>query len=282
MSALDWLASPCGNSPQALVVVAHPDDEIAGAGARLAELRGSIVHLTDGAPRDPWFAARAGCGSREAYAALRRRELDAAMALAGVAASRLVALGAIDQEAAFELERLTRAVEELLARERPRFVLTHAYEGGHPDHDAAAFVVRHAIARARAAVEVIELAGYHEQDSAIAAGRFLPAPGAQAPLEVCLDGAAQARKRRLLDCFASQREVLARFSVEVERYRRAPRYRFDEPPHAGRLHYERFGWPLDGERWRALARDAALALGHDSPRAGSRARSRSRSRSSQR
>ncbi len=51
-----------------LVVVAHPDDETIGAGALLARLRDvRVVHVTDGAPRDPQFFAQGFTGSREEY-----------------------------------------------------------------------------------------------------------------------------------------------------------------------------------------------------------------------
>ena len=142
---LDRLCAPDAggaNLPRALLVVAHPDDETLGAGARLhrfADLH--ILHLTDGAPRDPRFARRAGLEGAAEYAAVRRRELGAAMAIAGVPEDRLHALGAVDQDAAYELVRLTRAIADFVDMLRPEVVLTHPYEGGHPDHDAAAFVV---------------------------------------------------------------------------------------------------------------------------------------------
>jgi len=129
-------------------IVAHPDDEIAFAGLLLAD-RGRevhLVHLTDGAPADPWFALRAGCETREAYATLRARELEAALEVMGLAAARRTSLGARDQEAALALVELTRALAWVLEDERPALVLTHAYEGGHPDHDAAAFASRAALA----------------------------------------------------------------------------------------------------------------------------------------
>ena len=47
---------------------------------------------------------------------------------------------------------------------------------------------------------------------------------------------------------------------DVERFRLAPRYDFTQPPHAGDLHYEQFGWELTPQRWRSLAAAALKEL----------------------
>ena len=252
-----WLrAEP---APATMIVVAHPDDETIGAGAQLARLGAlTLVHLTDGAPRDPWFHRQAGVAGRAAYARLRAAELERALATGGVAAER-VALGACDQEAALALCELTEALTALLHRRRPAFVLTHPYEGGHPDHDAAAFVVAHAVARAgppRPAI--VEMAFYHEAAGVLVTGRFLP--GGPPATRATLTPPARARKQAMLDAFASQRAVLGRFPLDAEAFRPAPVYDFSVPPHPGPLHYERFGWPLGGARFRALAAEAAARL----------------------
>ena len=146
-------------------------------------------------------------------------------------------------------------------------MLTHAYEGGHPDHDAAAFAVRAALAllaaRGAPVPAAAEFPSYHARGPAMVFGRFLPGgPRARAAR---LSPEEHALKRQMLDCFATQRAVIARFPTHTERFRPAPDYDFRRPPHPGRLLYERFGWGMTGKEWRALARAATRTLGLAAP-----------------
>lgn len=254
-------------APRALFIVAHPDDEVISAGARLPALRDvTIVHITDGAPRDMLDATANGFTEREAYAAARQEELRSALSLAGVAAERLACLGVVDKEASYALPALARDLASLVCALRPSIIVTHPYEGGHPDHDATAFAVHAALALlARDGVEApeaIEATFYHAHNDTMAMGEFLPSPGHPVATHV-LSAAERELKCRMRDCFITQRRLLEQFPLDCERFRRAPRYWFTAPPHEGQLLYERFGWELTGVRWRELAHDAldSLALG---------------------
>jgi N-acetylglucosamine malate deacetylase 2 len=251
------------------VVVAHPDDETIGIGAQLPRLPGAtIVLLTDGAPTSGTDAARLGFPSVAAYAATRRQEMQAALALAGVPLDALVAFDIPDQDASLDLPGLSRRLAELFKERGIGIVLTHAYEGGHPDHDAAAFAVRAATrlgAGRKPAAAVIEMPFYHAGPEGWASQVFLPADGAPETV-IALHEAERDLKRRMMAAHVSQAEILGRMSLEAERFRPAPPHDFTRSPADGPLLYESFGWGITGERWRSLAGAALGKLKLDGTR----------------
>lgn len=239
-----------------LVIAAHPDDESLGAAAPIAHLPGTaMTYVTDGAPRNLQDARAYGFTTREDYAQARIGESRQAAGILGVAPRDIRALGIVDQEASLDLFCVTYRILEAICDVQPGFVITHSYEGRHPDHDATAFGV-HAAARIQETrgrpLPVIEFASYHNATGFVTLGRFIPRVttwGAEArlsPAECDL-------KREAIQAHKTQLRVTAGFPVDVERYRLAPRYRFTAPPHPGTLYYEHFNWGIDGNGWRAKA-----------------------------
>jgi LmbE family N-acetylglucosaminyl deacetylase len=254
------------------IVAAHPDDETVGLGGQLSRLSGlRIVHVTDGAPADMVDARRRGCTTREEYAALRQEELVDAMALAGLPPARLIPLGIADQEAAAVMAGLAQRLADLIDGGDIGCLITHGYEGGHPDHDAAAFAVQAATALLRSrglpVPAVLEMAGYHADpiQGGLVTGRFLPAQGSMPETVLPLSAEARAQKRRLFAAFTSQAAVLDHFRVDEERLRPTLPTDFMAPPHPGRLWYERQPWGWTGESWRAKAAEAIAQLGLEAP-----------------
>jgi LmbE family N-acetylglucosaminyl deacetylase len=249
-------------APGTMVVVAHPDDETVGASSLLPKLkRARFVYVTDGAPRDGRDAARQG-GSVTQYRDARRRERADVFALCGIAPTRIVDLDCPDQEAALRMAPLARELAALFDEMRIERVLTQPYEGGHPDHDATAFIVHAAARLARHAPSIVEMTSYHNGPQGLAAGEFLPDASADAhAIAVPLADAQRAFKQSLIDRYVSQRDTLRWLPVRVERFRPAPRHDFRRAPHEGRLWYETRGWEIDGKRFRELALAAAIELG---------------------
>lgn len=250
--------------PNVLLVAAHPDDEVIGAGSRLNYLKGAaIVHVTDGAPRDMLDALECGFRTRKGYAHARRKELLAALGLAGIGPEQCIEAGCVDQEASYNLYALTEKIFSIMRTFRPEAVLTHPYEGGHPDHDATAFCV-HAARRIleREGIrppEIIEFSSYHGKDGKLTVAEFIPSR--TEPITVVLSGEERELKKRMFECFVTQAKTISMFAVEMERFRPSPSYDFTQPPHPGRLFYENYDWGITGVRWRVLAREAISSLG---------------------
>lgn len=231
-----------------LVVVAHCDDETIGASHQLLLDRhqAQILHVTDSAPLDPAYAQRAGFATRTAYAQARRKEMLNAMKVIGIHPAQCHALPIPDQEAPRRVAEIATAVERIVAKGSVTRVFTHAFEGGHPDHDACALAV-HIALRVRRGVRLFEMPFYHAASGTMVASRFLPYPGAGKAIDKPLATAPYFRRQAMFACFASQAHVFERFPADREPYRLAPRYHFQQPPHPGQLYYEtrplNWTWP---------------------------------------
>jgi LmbE family N-acetylglucosaminyl deacetylase len=246
------------------LVVAHPDDEAIGVGGQLNRLHGvTAIHATDGAPRTPGNAAEHGFASAAEYAFARACELERMMMLGGVPIADRFAIGLADQQAALNLTRLARSLARLFEQRAVDIVLTHAFEGGHPDHDAVAFAV-HAAAELRkrqgSEVGIIEMPFYHAAEKSWGVQRFLHHQQADG-VTIVLDQPARLRKKEMFAAHRTQAKTLKLFAVDVERFRIAPRYASGTLPNCGDLLYERYDWGMDGARWMTLVAGAALELG---------------------
>lgn len=251
--------------PRAMFVFAHPDDEVLALGARLGRFQTAhIVHVTDGAPRNQQDSRAYGFAALDEYRDARAGELRKALNMAGLPDAASECLEIPDQEASLQLLPLTRRILRLCLERRPEVLFTHSYEGGHPDHDACAFAVAHAVALLRLQGEktpiVIEGTFYHAGRNGIETGCFLPHPSETQEVIYPLSPEERMRKRALLACFTTQQETLSCFKVEEERFRIAPEYNFRRPPHDGQVFYDRFPWGMTAQRFCELAAEAENAL----------------------
>lgn len=222
-----------------LIAVAHADDETLGCYSvlRRQDWDVAVLHATDSAPLDPRYAQKAGYATREQYRAARAREMEIWRKLAGLSDDLYYRLDIADQETPRHVQQIRHCVEAIA----PERIYTHAYEGGHPDHDALAYALR-------GMAGVWEFPLYHATDGRYVTGEFLEGDAAEL---VALDEAEQARKQEWLGCFQTQSAIVKRFRLDRENFRPAPAYDFTRPPHAGPLYYESRGHGWTWNQWRA-------------------------------
>ena len=203
-----------------------------------------VVLATDGAPFDPYFWR--AHGSREALAETRRREARAAAAALGIRPPLYLwgeSVPFVDQELFRNLARAVEQLAALIQRERPQALLTSAYEGGHPDHDACAFLCH--VAGGEWKLPVWEMPLYHRSLDGVGVRQEFMAPNGS---EVMLEPAAEEleRKRRAWAAYESQRGIVEHFDPRIERFRPQTAYDFTLPPHSGVLNYEAWQWRMTG------------------------------------
>lgn len=240
-----WIDELLGRT---LVLVAHPDDEVIAFGALLQRMREPIVvFATNGSPEDPYFWEQ--YGSREAYAALRRKEALESMRVAGV--KDVVFLSEIpggktfvDQELFCNLRFAYDMLVDLTERRMPHALLTLAYEGGHPDHDSCNFLA--AQLAKRFSIPCWEAPLYHRlAEGGAAYQQFLGAPAEE--VDIRPTAAEQQAKREMWRAYASQGDVLMHFRVDSEHLRPLPAYDYRQPPHPGKVNYEVWEWKMTAQ-----------------------------------
>ncbi len=232
-----------------LVLIAHPDDETISCGALLQRVREPVVvFATDGGPEDAYFWGK--YGSREAYVELRRAEAEAALAAVGV---KDVLWLADNEGRQFQDQRLFRnlpaafeALRKVVKQRRPETMLTLAYEGGHPDHDACNFLGRQVADELGLPVWEAPLY-FRRADNNVLLQEFHSSNGTE--IDLIPTAEEQRRKRAMCEAYVSQKGVVGIFENNVrETFRPMAEYDYSRPPHSGVLNYEAWQWPITGQQ----------------------------------
>ena len=223
------------------IVVAHPDDETLGCGGLCQRVSSAVlVHATDGVPGESRFFAQKGFCSAEAYRRRRVEELDLALAKLPTGPHKRIMLGLGDQELHLHLRALVRLLTDHLRSTGVTSIVTHAFEGGHPDHDVVAFGVAMA-AKQLGGVPVFEMPLYRAERGRTAL-QSSPDSSFSTVETLVLTPDEVSIKQQMLRCFSSQQRLTERFSSGVERFRAMPEHDFSSPPNAGDVLYDGFGW----------------------------------------
>lgn len=251
---------PIPESSRIAIVVAHPDDEVIGFGAQIQLIpECTIVHVTDGTPdtEDAWMSK--GYGSTSEYKATRAHELKTALSHAKHNGPQ-INLDIPDQKVAQQVLTLIRRLLTICEEKNIRYIMTHAYERGHPDHDAIALAVHTVKKILTNKVNIVEAPFYHSGvEGKTVWQEFTPSPVPITTLKLTPEE--QAQKKILYAAHASQAEAVAHASIEHEQIREAPEYNFCASPHAGPMHHLYSDSGLDASSWNGVVRQIEIATG---------------------
>jgi LmbE family N-acetylglucosaminyl deacetylase len=200
-AAWPWLSTLPGSGlavlagiKSAVIVAAHPDDEVLGAGGLIAMLAAARVRLrlvavTDGERSHQGHAAPAPLGRR------RTAETTAALRALGARETEVIRLGLPDAGVAAREDELTATLAPLVAGFD---VCLAPWDGDlHPDHEAAGRAARKAGPGAFYSFPVWMWHWASPGDRRVPWDRALRVP---------LPPRAASRKRAAITCFASQTE----------------------------------------------------------------------------
>jgi N-acetylglucosamine malate deacetylase 2 len=210
---------PTDKFGRVLAFVAHPDDESIGCSCLLQRAQSSlVVFAVDGAP--PHYGFEHKFGSLKEYS--DARFLEASRALACLPHSDFQRLHKpdggyfLDQHLFLELPAAYASLKQLIRQYSPDWIVTHACEGGHIDHDAC-----HILA-ARAAQELgistLEFPLYWQSlFGRDVFQKFRTRGNSEFLLNLSL--MELERKRQMLAQYATQNNLTGLFSLDSERFR---------------------------------------------------------------
>jgi LmbE family N-acetylglucosaminyl deacetylase len=186
-----------------LIIAPHPDDEVIGAGGliqRAGDVR--VVFVTAG-ENNPWPQRvmqrkwLISAADREAWGAMRRREAAASLHVLGARPDAMIFLDFPDQQIARLArqgdQRLTEILRGIIRDFQPSLLVSTSAQDFHADHRAVAWFAHHAVrGTGDNAPEVVTYVVHGEGEPR------------RLHLSLALTAAERERKRRAIQCHASQ------------------------------------------------------------------------------
>ncbi|MBI3419639.1 MAG: PIG-L family deacetylase [Proteobacteria bacterium] len=220
-----------------LILIPHPDDEIAGCAAAIARARaeGARVfgaYLSQGCiPREDFWPWQRGAYQKR----VARRMLEAEKA------ADFLGLNIVTKNVQRPARRIWRELKDVKVEVEasirlcaPEVLWVPAFEGGNPDHDAL-----NALA-SKSGLPVFEFSEYHLAGGRAHSNTFIAKRGGE--ITLALSPEEQKMKRAAFRLYESERGNVAGLRLTQEQFRPLPRYDYSKPPHEGKLWYERFQW----------------------------------------
>lgn len=225
---------PVAKDSRVLFVVASPGDEVAGAGVWISRRSRPgdvfILHITT------------GCTAplRSEQATVRRSEVHQALAMIRIPSRNCSYIPIESESAHHHFAEVVEAIEQSIADCCPSLLITHAYEGGHPDCDAASLATAAAIHQRFASMpKVLEFPLCHADcDGTMVGGEFLNDATWPASEIVLPSPCELAMKKRVLGAYRFQREKWNALPEGPEVFRPLPPYDYTRSPHCWPVWYE--------------------------------------------